>query len=86
MEKDKIIGVIDLIEQGIENGSLKVEEVHRKIAEKPWIIISKIGPLSIISDEVLGIQEQIIGNTYHSVRKLSNYIARNLTNMISKKI
>jgi hypothetical protein len=84
MDKDKIVGVIDLIDQGIENGSLKVEQVHREIADKPWEIMKKIPTLAGFSDAVLGLQEQVIGNTYHSVRKVSKIISTQLKSKLSK--
>lgn len=84
MDKDKIVGVIDLIDQGIENGSLKVEEVHRQIADKPWEIMKQIPPLAGISEAVLGFQEQVIGNTYHSVRKVTKFISTKLKSKLSK--
>lgn len=84
MDKDKIVGVIDLIDQGIENGSLKVEQVHREIADRPWEIMKQIPALADFSDTVLGLQEQVIGNTYQSVRKISKIISSNFKSALIK--
>lgn len=74
MEKEKIVGFIDLIEDGVENGSLKVEQIHRQIAEKPLEIAKQIKPLTEVAETLLGIQEQIIGNTYQTIRKVSKIV------------
>ena len=40
----KLVGLVDLIEEAIENGANSVEEVHQTIASQPLEILKGIAP------------------------------------------
>ncbi len=80
----KIQGIIDLVEDAIENGANSIEEVHMSIAEKPFELLKNIAPLEQAADSILNIQEQTIGNVYQTIRRINEEAANVARDMLAK--
>ncbi len=81
----KLRGLVDLVEEAIENGANSVEEIHQTIASQPLEILKNIAPLENASETIQDFQERTIGSVYETIRTVNTQVAELAKKMLDKK-
>lgn len=66
----------DLVEEAIEEGATRAEEIHKSIARLPLEMLEDLNLFADVVKDVREIQETSIGAIYDAIRKVSREGAR----------
>ncbi len=80
----EIKGMVDLVQDAIDNGARSVEEVHRDIANRPFEILKKVLPEAIPLDQIQQFQNQTIGGVYDAIRMVNQKSAEIARDLLAK--
>ncbi len=80
----KLMGLVELVQTAIDKGATSVEDVHKYIANEPFEILNKIGPIGTVSKGIQNIQNQTIGSVYDLIRTINKEIGDIAKDLLEK--
>lgn len=80
----KLKGLIELIEDAIENGATSIEDVQIAISNEPLDLLARIEPLESTMNGIKEIHNQTIGSIYNMIRKVNQEVAEISINLLEK--
>ncbi len=83
-EKEKLIGLVDMVKDFIDKGARSVEEIHKAILDQPLEIIEKFGPLEGPAKKAKAIQDRTIGSVYEIIHKINDEVGKVAKDLLEK--
>ncbi len=81
---EQLKGLVQLVQETIENGASTVEEVHRSIANMPLEALKGIQQIEGPVSKVQEIQDRTIGGVYDTIRMVNMQVGEIAKSLLAK--
>ncbi len=68
-------GVVELVQDAVDHGTIGVERVHLRVARAPFDLAARLPPLAPVARRLGDAQARIIAATYGSIRDVNEVVA-----------
>lgn len=81
---EQVKGWIQLVRDTVDQGSHTVEDIHRNLAERPLDVMTNIGLPADPIERLRTIQDEVLGNTYDTIREVNIQVSGLLLDLVNK--